>query len=163
MNRYLAKTIVIVTALFACNGVFAETYSVVITGTHSGNLLFTAGPPGSSSLITAVTGTLDGQTVTGLNNLCGADNRININGQLGFVSGGGISITYGSGSNYTNLYSNMSGGPIDRYQINCGAIDVVTTSVSLLPPAPIPTLSEWAMIFMASLMGMFAFVRLRRT
>jgi hypothetical protein len=29
-------------------------------------------------------------------------------------------------------------------------------------PAPIPTLSEWALIWMASLMGMFAVVRLRR-
>ncbi|PUE49573.1 IPTL-CTERM sorting domain-containing protein [Limnohabitans sp. 2KL-51] len=28
--------------------------------------------------------------------------------------------------------------------------------------APIPTLSEWAMIFLASLMGMFAFTRIRR-
>jgi hypothetical protein len=28
--------------------------------------------------------------------------------------------------------------------------------------APIPTLSEWAMIFLASLMGMFAFARIRR-
>jgi hypothetical protein len=29
--------------------------------------------------------------------------------------------------------------------------------------APIPTLSEWPMILMASLMGIFVFVRLRRT
>jgi hypothetical protein len=29
-------------------------------------------------------------------------------------------------------------------------------------PAAIPTLSEWAMILMASLMGMFAFVRMRK-
>jgi hypothetical protein len=29
-------------------------------------------------------------------------------------------------------------------------------------PAAIPTLSEWAMIFLASLMGMFAFARIRR-
>jgi hypothetical protein len=28
--------------------------------------------------------------------------------------------------------------------------------------APIPTLSEWAMIFLASLMGLFAFTRIRR-
>jgi hypothetical protein len=33
-----------------------------------------------------------------------------------------------------------------------------------LVPAPtaVPTLSEWAMIFLASLMGMFAFARIRR-
>lgn len=29
-------------------------------------------------------------------------------------------------------------------------------------PAAIPTLSEWAMIFLASLMGLFSFVRMRR-
>lgn len=29
-------------------------------------------------------------------------------------------------------------------------------------PAAIPTLSEWAMILMASLMGLFAFTRIRR-
>jgi len=36
---------------------------------------------------------------------------------------------------------------------------------ALVPPvetAPIPTLSEWAMIFLASLMGMFAYARTRR-
>jgi hypothetical protein len=42
----------------------------------------------------------------------------------------------------------------------------VTVSVTLAAPssqaAPIPTLSEWAMIMLASLMGMFAFVRMRR-
>jgi len=42
----------------------------------------------------------------------------------------------------------------------------VTVTVTLAAPssqaAPIPTLSEWAMILMASLMGMFAFVRMRR-
>jgi YVTN family beta-propeller protein len=44
---------------------------------------------------------------------------------------------------------------------------VSVISVPLSPPnsqaAPIPTLSEWAMIMMASLMGMFAFVRIRRS
>jgi hypothetical protein len=33
---------------------------------------------------------------------------------------------------------------------------------ALVTPDPIPTLSEWAMIFLASLMGMFAFARIRR-
>ena len=33
---------------------------------------------------------------------------------------------------------------------------------ALVPADPIPTLSEWAMIFLASLMGLFAFVRIRR-
>ena len=33
---------------------------------------------------------------------------------------------------------------------------------ALVTPDPIPTLSEWAMILMASLMGLFAFTRIRR-
>ena len=33
---------------------------------------------------------------------------------------------------------------------------------ALVTPDPIPTLSEWAMIFLASLMGMFAYTRMRR-
>jgi hypothetical protein len=43
----------------------------------------------------------------------------------------------------------------------------VTVFVALAAPSsqmsPIPTLSEWAMILMASLMGILAFIRLRRT
>jgi hypothetical protein len=38
-----------------------------------------------------------------------------------------------------------------------------TSPVAVAPvPTAIPTLSEWAMIFLASLMGMFAFARIRR-
>jgi hypothetical protein len=37
-----------------------------------------------------------------------------------------------------------------------------TYVASVSSDEPIPTLSEWAMIFLASLMGMFAFVRLRK-
>jgi hypothetical protein len=33
---------------------------------------------------------------------------------------------------------------------------------ALVEPTAVPTLSEWAMIFLASLMGMFAFARIRR-
>jgi hypothetical protein len=33
---------------------------------------------------------------------------------------------------------------------------------ALVTPDPIPTLSEWAMILLASLMGMFAYSRMRR-
>jgi hypothetical protein len=35
-------------------------------------------------------------------------------------------------------------------------------TINIERPSSIPTLNEWAMIFMASLMGMFAFLRLRR-
>jgi hypothetical protein len=35
-------------------------------------------------------------------------------------------------------------------------------TINIERPAPIPTLGEWAMILMASLMGMFAFIRMRK-
>jgi YVTN family beta-propeller protein len=38
----------------------------------------------------------------------------------------------------------------------------VSASAAPAGPAAIPTLSEWAMIFLASLMGLFAFARIRR-
>ena len=36
------------------------------------------------------------------------------------------------------------------------------TEILVTENAPIPTLSEWAMILLASLVGMIAFIRLRR-
>ena len=43
---------------------------------------------------------------------------------------------------------------IDNFEINIASTPAVA--------APIPTLSEWAMILMAGLMGLFAFTRIRR-
>jgi len=148
----------------------ATKYNISIAGTHTANLTLTAGAPGTPSLVTAVSGTFDGQTVTGLNNLCYASNVINSTGSLGFVDYGGISVTYGPGSDYVNLWfddGNLPNlpppGRINIAQVNCGLYDSVTSSASIFDLTPVPTLSEWAMLLMASLMGIFAFVRLRRT
>ena len=143
-------------------------YNISIGGTHTANLTLTAGAPGTPSLVTAVSGTFDGQTVTGLNNRCYASNVINSTGSLGFVDVGGISVTYGYGSDYVNLWfldGSMTAltGRINTAQVNCGPYDSVTSSASILDLTPVPTLSEWAMIIMASLMGMFAFMRLRKS
>jgi hypothetical protein len=47
-----------------------------------------------------------------------------------------------------------------------GGTNAANTLFTYVAPAtsaaPIPTLSEWAMILMASFMGVFAFLRLRR-
>ena len=48
---------------------------------------------------------------------------------------------------------------IDNFEINLGG---GATYVAAAGPAPIPTLGEWAMIFMASLMAMFGIRRMRR-
>ena len=135
--------------------VCAEQYNIVISGTHTGNIILTAGPPGSPSLVTAASGTLDGQVVTGLTatGICGANNLINVSGQLGWVDGGGINVKYGSGSDYTNLFSSPS-GPISAYQINCGAVDGVTstTTIASAPaPSPVPSLSEWSQMLLGLL------------
>ena len=242
---------------------FATLYNISLTDpavpTNLGptNLTFTAGAPGAPSIVTAVSGTFNGQIVTGLNNLCQASNVINST-RLGFVDYGGISVTYGSGSDYVNLFFNNYSylpGPINLVKINCGwtpstrfdvnsstpsYVDALTlssvspasgstaggtsititgtnltgatgitvggvactafnavssTSATCTTPAgtagtvsvlvttaggtnsantlftyaapvssvaSIPTLSEWAMILMASLLGMFAFIRLRK-
>ena len=66
------------------------------------------------------------------------------------ANGLGNNVVYGVYASGSTVYAATQGG----------------LSISLDPPtsaAPIPTMSEWAMIFMASLMGIFAFVRLRRT
>lgn len=51
----------------------------------------------------------------------------------------------------TTIYAGTSGG-----------LSISTGTIRPATPAAIPTLSEWAMILMASLMGLFAFVRLRK-
>jgi hypothetical protein len=51
----------------------------------------------------------------------------------------------------TTIYAGTSGG-----------LSISTGTIRPATPAAIPTLSEWAMILMASLMGIFAFVRLRK-
>ncbi len=54
----------------------------------------------------------------------------------------------------STVSSGMSGGN--------GSVSF-TLSAPVTPPAPIPTLGEWAMIFMASLMAMFGIRRMRRS
>ena len=54
--------------------------------------------------------------------------------------------------------------------ISFGSVDITANAntfsnavvASAPTPAAIPTLGEWAMFFLASLMGMFAFTRIRR-
>ena len=125
---------------------FAATYNLTISGTHTANLILTAGAPGASSIVTAVSGTFDGQTVTGLTNLCGANNAFNISGQLGFFTNYGIGFTYGNGSDFVALWtddgiSDALPGPINNASVNCGAYDVVTSSVSTLTVIPVPTVT----------------------
>jgi hypothetical protein len=59
----------------------------------------------------------------------------------------------------------LTGGYASYECLNCSPVREITSgSVIATPPTPaaIPTLGEWAMIFMASLMAMFAIRRMRR-
>ena len=141
----------------------AATYNLTISGAHSANIILTAGDPGAQSTVTAVSGTFDGLNVTGLSNICGANNIINIGGNLGHVNYGGITITYGNGSDNVNLFYPTAGGVVSRAQINCGAIDTVTSNFSILSATPVPTVSTWAMFLAAGLLGLSALILLRRS
>ena len=143
----------------------AATYNLTISGTHTGNIILNAGDPGAPSIVTAASGTFDGQAVTGVGSVgvCTADNLINVGGALGYVSYGGINIKYGSGVDYVNLYSSGLNGPIVKATVNCGPSYTVTPSFSIISATPVPTLSNWAMFLSAGLLGLLALIQLRRS
>jgi hypothetical protein len=70
-----------------------------------------------------------------------------------FASWAGLIISTDNARTFsgTTIYAGTSGG-----------LSISTVTMRPATPAAIPTLSQWAMILMASLMGIFAFVRLRK-
>ncbi len=142
----------------------AATYNLTISGTYNGNIILNAGDPGAPSIVTAASGTFDGQAVTGVSSVgvCYADNLINVGGTLGYVSYDGITIKYGTGTDYVNLYSSGLNGPIVQATVNCGPSYTVTPSFSIISATPVPTLSYWAMFLTSGLLGLFALILLRR-
>ena len=142
----------------------AATYNLTISGPHTGNIILTAGDPGAPSIVTAASGTFDGQAVTGVSPVgtCYADNIINVGGTLGYVSTNGITITYGTGTDNINLFSNnmfVGKGPIDTAS-TCLINDEIITSFSIISDTLVPTLSYWALFLTAGLLGMFALILL---
>ena len=142
----------------------AATYNLTISGTHTGNIILNAGDPGAPSIVTAASGTFDGQAVTGVSPVgtCYADNIINVGGTLGYVSTNGITITYGTGTDNINLFSNnmfVGKGPIDTAS-TCLINDEIITSFSIISDTLVPTLSYWALFLTAGLLGMFALILL---
>ena len=98
-------------------------------------------------------------------------------GKLYVGTWGGLSISSNGGTSFTNDTPEnclggyfvsgvfVSGGTI--YAATDGGLSISTgpgvgCRTAAAAPAAIPTLSEWAMILMASFMGLFAFVRLRK-
>ncbi len=84
------------------------------------------------------------------------------------VGGGtnvGTSTTYTPVAGDVGSYLYYCVTPVASAGVTTGTevCSVASAAVAAAPvPAPIPTLSEWAMILMASLMGLFAFTRIRR-
>ena len=56
----------------------------------------------------------------------------------------------------------LTDGGAGDHDLQANSIIVDPGGPALVTPDAIPTLSEWAMIFLASLMGLFAFARIRR-
>ena len=162
LSRLLGGVLAL-TLMMCSQNVDAADYNLVISGAHTGSIVLTAGDPGSPSTVTAASGTFDGQTVTGVSNSCGSNNTINANGQFGFVTNLGISIHYGTGSDYVNFWSYpVSYGNITIASVNCLSFDNVTPSWSLLTATPVPTVSGWAMIIMSIMLCGFALIQILR-
>lgn len=81
-------------------------------------------------------------------------------GSIGTASLGGVG-GVGGDSPLPGAFGGAGGAPNSTGQN--GANGAVLITLSVAAPAPIPSLSEWAMIFMASLMAMFGIRRMRRS
>ncbi|WP_291912762.1 IPTL-CTERM sorting domain-containing protein [Limnohabitans sp.] len=84
-------------------------------------------------------------------------------------SGGNLIATGSPGNGRVNFLSAPSGGVTNLTVTQTGGLGGTGIAVCFddapvaVSPAPIPTLGEWAMIFMASLMAMFGIRRMRRS
>ena len=107
----------------------------------------------------SVSGLDSGKTVV-LQNNAGDSLTRNANGVFSF------STAINAGSTYDVTVSTQPTGQTCTLTNGSGTAMANVTNVTVTctnnPTAPIPTLSEWAMIFMASLMAMFGIRRMRR-
>jgi hypothetical protein len=108
----------------------------------------------------SVTGLASGQSVALLNN---AGNSTTVNSNTSFT----FSTAINSGGAYAVTVGTQPTGQTCTVTNGSGNVSANVTNVSVSctdkPVQPIPTLGEWAMIFMASLMAMFGIRRMRRT
>jgi hypothetical protein len=108
----------------------------------------------------SVTGLAAGQSVVLLNN---AGNSTTVNSNTSFT----FSTAINSGGAYAVTVGTQPTGQTCTVTNGSGNVSANVTNVTLTctdnPVQPIPTLGEWAMIFMASLMAMFGIRRMRRT
>ena len=140
----------------------AGTASVLVTtpgGTNAANTLFTyvAVP-----IVTSITPT-NGITAGGTSITITGTNLTDATA----ITVGGVACTAFAVTNSTTATCTTptgSAGTASVLVTTPGGTNAANTLFTYETPvaAPIPTLSEWAMIFLASLMGLFAFARIRR-
>jgi hypothetical protein len=108
----------------------------------------------------SVTGLAAGQSVVLLNN---AGNSTTVNSNTTFT----FSTAINSGGAYAVTVGTQPTGQTCTVTNGTGTASANVTNVSVSctdnPVQPIPTLGEWAMIFMASLIAMFGIRRMRRS
>jgi hypothetical protein len=148
-------------------------YAKTITADSSGNIQVVVGgagyylaglaidvPPPAYTVGGSVTGLAAGQSVVLLNN---AGNSTTVNSNTSFT----FSTAINSGGAYAVTVGTQPTGQTCTVTNGSGTVSANVTNVTLTctdnPVQPIPTLGEWAMIFMASLMAMFGIRRMRRS
>ena len=128
------------------------TYSPVATFTTN------SAPPTVSAISPSSGSTLGGTTVT----LTGTD----LMGATAITVGGAActSVSVASATSATCTTPAGTAGVASVVVTTPGGTSAANSLFTYVTPvaSPIPTLSEWAMILMASLMGLFAFMRIRR-
>ncbi len=124
----------------------------------------------------SIAGTVQvGSTLTGSYTYSDADSDAEGTSTFRWVRNNTIGVGGGTNVGTTNTYTPVAGDvgwllyycvtPVAAAGTTTGTevCSVNTSAVAAAPmPTAIPTLSEWAMIFLASLMGLFAFARIRR-
>ena len=148
-------------------------YARTITADSSGNIQVVVGavgyyvaglaidvPPPAYTVGGSVTGLAAGQSVVLLNN---AGNSTTVNSNTSFT----FSTAINSGGAYAVTVGTQPTGQTCTVTNGSGTVSANVTNVSVScvvnPAQPIPTLGEWGMIFMASLMAMFGIRRMRRS
>jgi len=128
-------------------------------GTNVANTLFTYVAPPTVTAVNPTSGSTAGGTAI---TITGTD----LTAATAITVGGAACTTFNVASATSATCTTPAGtaGAKSVLVTTAGGTNVANTLFTYVTPdaAPIPTLSEWAMIFLASLMGMFAYARTRR-
>jgi hypothetical protein len=128
-------------------------------GTNAGNTLFTYVTPPTVTAVNPNTGSTAGGTAI---TITGTD----LTGASAITVGGTActNVIVASATSATCTTPAGTAGTASVLVTTSGGTNVGNTLFTYVTPvaAPIPTLSEWAMIFLASLMGLFSYLRMRR-